>query len=243
MQLGEHDLLNDDRDRPLQVDIAAIIIHPRYNRAQKYNDIALIRLNIRVTFNQYMRPACLPETYNTHKAHVIASGWGKTSQENKRGTNVLMKVVLEVFSDRECNASYADGKGTQLSQGILPSQQFCAGSHTEIKDACAVCIVLSTVLIIVSRVLLIVCSFSFGSSRETLVAQSKNTIRILTVCIQSVASLHLVSNAESARHPVSMRVHTISWIGSRILCGRMKECDIVTNGHNHQQNLRRHTSS
>lgn len=138
VRLGEHDLSNDDQDRPLQVDIANITVHPSYNRRYKYFDIALVRMGLRLTFNRFIRPACLPETYSTYKEHVIASGWGKT-YHNQGASQVLMKVVLEVFSDRECNSSYINEKRfSQLSQGILAEQQFCAGSHTEIKDTCGV---------------------------------------------------------------------------------------------------------
>lgn len=138
VRLGEHDLANDDRDRPLQVDIANIVPHPNYSRRYKYYDIALIRMALHVSFNRYMRPACLPESYNTNKEHILASGWGKT-YFNQGAAQVLMKVVLEVFTDPECNASYVNEKRlSQLNQGILPEQQFCAGSHREIKDTCGV---------------------------------------------------------------------------------------------------------
>lgn len=54
-------------------------------------------------------------------------------------SEVLMKVVLELFTEDECNATYLDAaRTTQLRYGILPAQQFCAGSHTEKKDTCQV---------------------------------------------------------------------------------------------------------
>lgn len=136
--LGEHDLSNNRNDRPFQVEIAEKIPHPQFKRSAKYFDVALVRMAIRITFNQFMRPACLPETYNTAVNNAIASGWGRTDYRGST-SQVLMKVVLELFSEDECNATYRDAeRTTQLRYGILPEQQFCAGSHLEKKDTCQV---------------------------------------------------------------------------------------------------------
>lgn len=136
--LGEHDLTNNKFDRPLQVDIAEKIPHPQFKRAAKYYDIALIRMAIRVTFNRFIRPACLPESYDPDRPKAVATGWGRTDYRGS-SSQVLMKVTLELFTENECNATYLDAaRTTQLRHGILPAQQFCAGSHTEKKDTCQV---------------------------------------------------------------------------------------------------------
>lgn len=120
------------------MDIAEKIPHPQFKRAAKYYDIALVRMAIRVTFTRFYRPACLPEGYNTGTSHALATGWGRTDYRGS-SSQVLMKVVLELFTEDECNATYLDAaKTTQLRYGILPEQQFCAGSHTEKKDTCQV---------------------------------------------------------------------------------------------------------
>lgn len=138
MLLGEHDLSNGKSDRPFQIEIAEKIPHPRFKSSARYYDIALVRMSIRITFNQFMRPACLPETYNTVVHNAIASGWGRTDYSGST-SQVLMKVVLELFTEDECNATYLDAsRTTQLRFGILTEQQFCAGSHTEKTDTCQV---------------------------------------------------------------------------------------------------------
>lgn len=76
--LGEHDLANDKVDRPFRVEIAEKIPHPKFKRSAKYYDIALIRMAIRITFNRFQRPACLPYTYNPVVSNAIASGWGRS---------------------------------------------------------------------------------------------------------------------------------------------------------------------
>lgn len=138
MLLGEHDLSNDKNDRPLQVEIAEKYPHPEFKRSAKYFDIALVKMAIRVTFTPYRRPACLPEGYDTGTGHAIATGWGRVDFRGP-SSQVLQKVILELFTEDECNATYLDAaRTTQLRYGILPAQQFCAGSHTEKKDTCQV---------------------------------------------------------------------------------------------------------
>lgn len=136
--LGEHDLSNDNHDRPLQVEIAEKIPHPQFKRSAKYYDIALLKMALRITLSPYIRPACLPERLQYQNEHAVASGWGRTDYHSST-SQVLMKVTLELFTERECNATYADAARTnQLRFGIIPAQQFCAGSHTEKKDTCQV---------------------------------------------------------------------------------------------------------
>lgn len=130
----------DDDAQPLQVNIAEIIIHPQFKASSKYYDICLLRLERNIRFNQYMRPACLPDTFSTNTHKAIVAGWGKTGYRDG-ASNVLMKVVLELFTQRECTEAYQkESRGTQLAQGIVEETQFCAGSHTEKKDACQVCL-------------------------------------------------------------------------------------------------------
>lgn len=138
MLLGEHDLTNDKRDRPFQVEIAEKFPHPEFRRSAKYFDIAVVRMALRITLTPYVRPACLPDRYEYPNIHAVASGWGRTDYRGST-SSVLMKVTLELFSESECNATYADAARTsQLRSGIIPAQQFCAGSHTEKKDTCQV---------------------------------------------------------------------------------------------------------
>lgn len=135
--LREHDLSKTD-DGAIQVEIAQKFPHPQFKRSAKYFDIALLKLATRVTLTPYLRPACLPDRYQYPNEHATASGWGRTDYRGST-SQVLMKVSLELFTERECNATYADAARTnQLRFGILPAQQFCAGSHTEKKDTCQV---------------------------------------------------------------------------------------------------------
>lgn len=91
-----------------------------------------------VEFNEYIRPACLPETYETGTQNGIATGWGRT-EVNSKQSDILMKVILELYSDTECrNGFLLESRKNQLRDGIAVESQFCAGSRTERKDVCQV---------------------------------------------------------------------------------------------------------
>lgn len=111
--------------------------HPLFKLPSKYNDIALVKINGPVEFNNYIRPACLPQTSDIETMKVIATGWGKLNHHSPTSDH-MQKVVLELFTQRECNQSYVYEISRQLKHGIVEETQMCAGSHFERKDTCQV---------------------------------------------------------------------------------------------------------
>jgi hypothetical protein len=59
------------------IGIAEIINHPEYKQSEKYNDIALYRLNNSIKFNEYSRPACI-SSVPVQWSKAIVIGFGKT---------------------------------------------------------------------------------------------------------------------------------------------------------------------
>lgn len=77
VRLGDLNLeRNDDGAQPQVINIAQIIVHPNYKPPQLYNDIALIKLNRKVSFNKNVRPACLNVKREIDGKKVTATGWG-----------------------------------------------------------------------------------------------------------------------------------------------------------------------
>lgn len=95
-RLGEYDfttekdcvqVLNGQLDcAPPPVDylISEIIPHPQYDpkNPSKHHDLALLRLTERVSYNDFIKPICLP-TKEFNKGFVpgnrhVVCGWGKT---------------------------------------------------------------------------------------------------------------------------------------------------------------------
>lgn len=119
----------------IDLNIIQRIPHPNYKYPAKYNDIGLFRLERRVQFNSAIRPACLPEQSAVSTRRAIASGWGVVEWKQSR-SNVLQKVILELFSQEECKSAYRTDNNRKLNKGIVEESQVCAGSRDEEKDTC-----------------------------------------------------------------------------------------------------------
>lgn len=132
--LGELDFSTENDDaRPLKFRIAERKKHPEYKSKSKYNDIALLRLVTEVIFNEYIRPACLPE-YSSIELVATATGWGLT--EYHQQSSHLLKTDLSLSTHRECNALYSFLKDSHIDRGILNETQICAGRQFGQEDTC-----------------------------------------------------------------------------------------------------------
>ena len=78
MRVGDLNLKTSDDDaKPQNKRIAQAIRHPNFATDQRYNDIALLRLESPVTFNAYVRPACLSVKSSFAEGEkAVATGWG-----------------------------------------------------------------------------------------------------------------------------------------------------------------------
>ena len=59
-----------------RVDLKKIFLHQKYDRKKKNNDIAILKLDKALTFNDNVKPACLPDSSVSNNGVGIASGWG-----------------------------------------------------------------------------------------------------------------------------------------------------------------------
>ena len=86
-----------------------IIIHHSYNRKYPDNDIALIKIPA-VSLNSYIQPVKLPAMSSYPKSyageHVIASGWGQTTETNYLGSDFLQWARLQVITNSECTRAF-----------------------------------------------------------------------------------------------------------------------------------------
>ena len=76
MVVGEFDRNKIEANEAIY-DILDVIIHPGYERRTVNNDIALLRIESNIRFNDDVGPICLPEkdvTYTGYEA--VVSGWG-----------------------------------------------------------------------------------------------------------------------------------------------------------------------
>lgn len=90
-----------------------IITHKNYNARTLINDIALIRLPSEVTLSKYIQTIPLPARAKVYPLYtgdeVVASGWGRISDEASSITNTLQFVDLKVLDQTTCAKPYRKG--------------------------------------------------------------------------------------------------------------------------------------
>ncbi|XP_062868235.1 ST14 transmembrane serine protease matriptase b [Trichomycterus rosablanca] len=112
----------------VQKSVKQIICHPAYNPVSFNHDIALMKLDSSVIFNQYIWPICLPSATRVLPVgqSVWISGWGKTREHGNLAT-VLHKAEVRIINDTVCHQLMGD----DISPGMI-----CAGLLTGGVDAC-----------------------------------------------------------------------------------------------------------
>lgn len=136
VRLGDLDYESDEDDAGVsQFNVKEIIVYPESNQRSYYNDIALLKIDGKVEFNQYIQPACLPHADTMLAETVVAIGWGATSLPSTRQSK-LQKVQLNPVPFEDCMESYKTN--SRLLQGILNETQVCAGAKKGGRDACSV---------------------------------------------------------------------------------------------------------
>ncbi|XP_031201174.1 serine protease 46 isoform X1 [Mastomys coucha] len=103
VMLGSSSLNPNSSSWALKIPVGDIIMHPKYwGRNFIRSDIALLSLEIPVTFNKYVQPICLPEHNFNLKVGMKCwiTGWGQLKQHSPGPwfwscgqTNVTCKVV------------------------------------------------------------------------------------------------------------------------------------------------------
>ncbi|XP_046975643.1 phenoloxidase-activating factor 1-like [Vanessa cardui] len=109
--------------------VIRIINHKAYQKGSKLHDIALLELNERVKFNEFIRPACLPVPERELEPGMSIAGWGETDDRGKGSEVLLTASVNEVR--HVCENRFDSGTFTPLSM-------ICASGDvgTNSSDAC-----------------------------------------------------------------------------------------------------------
>jgi len=66
----------------MSVGVEEVIPHPGYIGIRNYwrHDVAVLKMDVEVTFTNYIRPACLPwHSCEEDIANCYATGWGKNA--------------------------------------------------------------------------------------------------------------------------------------------------------------------
>ncbi|XP_045461314.1 CLIP domain-containing serine protease 2-like isoform X1 [Harmonia axyridis] len=120
---------------PIDVNIEEEIINEKYDPKDKNlkHDIALLRLETKVSYTDYVRPICLPtlleERKKTYNGMILTvAGWGQT--ENRSSSSVKLKVSIPVMKHSDCKALFSEARK------VISDEQICAGGEEENKISC-----------------------------------------------------------------------------------------------------------
>ena len=80
-----------------RVDVKEILIHKEYDRVKKKNDIAILKLDKGLIFNDNVKPACLPDSSISYDAFGIASGWGDIDNNKSKFFAPLVYTLKSDF--------------------------------------------------------------------------------------------------------------------------------------------------
>ncbi|ODN00461.1 Serine protease 42 [Orchesella cincta] len=136
VRAGEYDVsTNDEPDPYAEVTVEKIAIHPDFNNATLFNDIAVIKLSKPLNFSSNIRPVCLPSNKNpldrnASRRQCVVTGWGRVS-ETSPFSIVLKEIVVPTWGYNECETQLRKNFGTSYK---LPETAVCAGETGH--DAC-----------------------------------------------------------------------------------------------------------
>ncbi|XP_046460216.1 proclotting enzyme-like isoform X1 [Daphnia pulex] len=126
VRLGEYDF-SQVSDACRDFGAEAIYMHELYDRRTFKNDIALIKLKTKATFNSDIWPICLPPSNIVLDGQsAFVTGWGTTSYSGQT-SDILLEVLLPIWTLADCQMAYTQSIG---------EQQLCAGYRAGGKDSC-----------------------------------------------------------------------------------------------------------
>ncbi|CAH1778260.1 unnamed protein product [Owenia fusiformis] len=123
--VGAHNIsLNEST----KVKIKSIVLHQDYS--SKYdNDIAIVKLERRVSYTNEIRPVCLPDATPKSKTVCVVTGWGVTQEPDEPSRETLRQVKLPILKTSDCNKRHR-------YNGAITKNMFCAGYFMGDHDTC-----------------------------------------------------------------------------------------------------------
>ncbi|GAB6029630.1 Mannan-binding lectin serine protease 1 [Chamberlinius hualienensis] len=108
---------------------SGIIVHQQYDANTIDFDIALVKLDKPVKYNEFIRPICLPSPTSAitdiPDSVGLVAGWGKRSNDkDEKASPTLQKIAITVIQKEKCQF---DEEGQQIV--TLTENMFCAGDN------------------------------------------------------------------------------------------------------------------
>lgn len=120
--LGAYNISQQNDDNRIKIGIFGVLIHDGWdpNEISYDHDIALLKTNGEVQFNQFVRPICLPNDQISRIKNGIVAGYGLFN-ESSITSDVPVKVELSIMSVFACF------KIQQSLSHVAWEDSFCAG--------------------------------------------------------------------------------------------------------------------
>ncbi|XP_066938169.1 uncharacterized protein [Macrobrachium rosenbergii] len=136
VRLGDHNIFSESDDfisNPQTYRVISIRPHPDFKAHGFYNDVALLKLDRKVDFSEYILPVCLPTDSMARQPldNMVGQtpsviGWGSTYYGGRESAT-LREAQLPVWSNSDCDDSYFQ----PITEVFL-----CAGFVEGGRDAC-----------------------------------------------------------------------------------------------------------
>lgn len=132
VRLGDIDLAQDNEtnSNPADYDIIDIFLPPGFNEGVLYDDIALLKTDRKIEFNDAVFPYCVSPSPPPAGTEVIVAGFGFINETHK--TTQLMEATLEVLPLANCEERYLNEEEQRLRKAYPSLLQgrpglLCAG--------------------------------------------------------------------------------------------------------------------
>ncbi|KAM5171894.1 acrosin-like [Mantella aurantiaca] len=111
--------------------VGSYVLHKKYSGKIKINDVALIKLNKPVQYDDFVQPACLPSSTQNISSMVLCyvSGWGLMDENADTTADILQEAKVSLIDREICNKP-------DWYKGRVLKQNICAGHDKGGIDSC-----------------------------------------------------------------------------------------------------------
>ncbi|XP_049641681.1 enteropeptidase [Suncus etruscus] len=127
--LGLHKSSNQTSPQVVTLLIDQIVINPHYNKRTKDSDIAMMHLEYKVNYTDYIQPICLPDINNVFLPGINCSiaGWGMIVNQGPTAS-ILQEANVPLLSNEKCKQ--------QMPEYSITENMVCAGYEEGGTDSC-----------------------------------------------------------------------------------------------------------
>lgn len=78
VRLGEYDFSKVNETQYIDMAVTQIKVYPRFSEQNYENDLSLVQLKDKVTYNSFVRPVCLPQPGEFYEGEtaIVTGGFG-----------------------------------------------------------------------------------------------------------------------------------------------------------------------